>query len=72
VALIIGLWVAVDFILGVSYLIYRLATRDRRAPYQVTTYPAYPAGYSPGYSPQPPPFPAQGSQQPPFTQGDQR
>lgn len=28
--LMIGLWVAVDFIIGVTYGIYRLATRGRR------------------------------------------
>jgi hypothetical protein len=27
--LIIGLWVAVDFILGISYAVYRYAKRDR-------------------------------------------
>lgn len=26
--LIVGFWVAVDFILGISYLIYRVAKRD--------------------------------------------
>lgn len=29
VGLIIGLWVAVDVILGISYIIYRLSTRSR-------------------------------------------
>ncbi len=31
VGLIIGLWVAADFILGLTYLVYRLATRQPRA-----------------------------------------
>ena len=30
--LVVGIWVAVDFILGLSYLIYRMATRDRTPP----------------------------------------
>lgn len=30
VGLIIGLWVAVDFILGITYLIYRVASRQPR------------------------------------------
>ena len=40
-ALVVGIWVAVDFIVGLSYLIYRLATRDRTPPmyYPPAQYP---------------------------------
>ncbi|MBO7936327.1 hypothetical protein JTP77_010220 [Streptomyces sp. S9] len=31
VGLIVGFWVAADFILGLTYVIYRLATRQPRA-----------------------------------------